>query len=167
MSARPSIPATLVVSPELLIDSNLLLLLIMGSFNRSLIGTFKRLAMFTKEDFSFLQMLVAQCKTIIVTPHILTEFSNLANSLPHRQKEEWSIFFREWIVKALEERQIGAVEIAASNAFLYFGITDAAMFHASTEVSVLTIDARLAAYLQSQDRNVINFNHLRQAWLFS
>jgi hypothetical protein len=166
MSPRASISATFVVSAELLIDSNLLLLLIMGSFNSSLIGSFKRLAMFTGKDFSFLQLLVARCKAIIVTPHILTEVGNLANSLSQRQKEEWSIYFREWIVKALEERQIRAVEIAASDAFLYFGITDAAIFHASTEVSVLTVDARLAAYLQTYNRSVINFNHLRQSWLF-
>jgi hypothetical protein len=145
---------------EVLIDSNLLLLLIMGSFDQSLIGNFKRLAMFTHEDFSLLQSLVAR-KTILVTPHILTEVSNLANSLHHRHKADWSEYFKDWILVALRERQIHARDLAAEDAFLLFGITDAALFHTSSSVPILTVDARLAAFMQQHGRHAINVNHLR------
>lgn len=152
-------------SSHLLIDSNLLLLLIMGSFQASLIGNWKRLSMFTVEDFACLQGLVAASKGLLVTPHILTEVSNLANSLPQWQKAEWSGYFRKWILEGLHEQQIRAVDIVRTDAFVHFGITDAALFHASDDLYVLTVDARLAAYLQSHRRRVINFNHLRQSWL--
>jgi len=159
-TSRTAIPAL----PELLIDSNLLLLLIVGSFDSSLIGKWKRLNNFVIEDFEYLQQIVANAGVLLVTPHILTEVSNLANSLPQWRKADWSKYFKASILTGFEERQIRAIDIAQHEAFSYFGITDAALFHCSDEVCILTVDAGLAAYLQRHQRRAINFNHLR-TWL--
>lgn len=149
----------------IVVDSNLLLLLILGSFDENLIGTFKRLAMFTLDDFHALQHLVSKFRTIRVTPHILTEVSNLANSLPEREKRSWSEYFRKWITNELQEQQFAAVQLVKSESFLLFGITDAALAESSRDVFIVTVDNRLASYLQSQELRVLNFNHLRQSWL--
>ena len=164
MTSVSAAEAALPAATELLIDSNLLLLLIMGNFQRSLVGRWKRLSMFTAEDFDYLQRLVAGCKALVVTPHTLTEVSNLTNSLPQWQKGEWSGYFTKWITEGLEERQIRAVDIVQNDAFPHFGLVDAALFHSSGNTWVLRSDGRLAAYLQSHHRRVINFNHLR-TWL--
>ena len=164
MSSTSTVQTTLAESSELLIDSNLLLLLIVGSFESSLLGRWKRLNMFTLEDFDCIRKLVATCRTLLVTPHVLTEVSNLANSLPHWQKAEWSDYFRRWILEGLQERQIRAIDVVQHDAFSYFGITDAALFHLSDNIYVVTLDAKLAAYPESHHHRVINFNHFR-TWL--
>lgn len=152
-------------SAFIVIDSNLLLLLILGSFDENLIGTFKRLAMFTVDDFHELQRLVSKFRAIRVTPHILTEVSNLANSLPEREKRSWAEYFRKWILDELQEQQVPAVQLVKSESFLHFGITDAALAEASRDTFIVTVDNRLASYLQRQNLRVLNFNHLRRPWL--
>lgn len=152
-------------SAFIVVDSNLLLLLILGSFDENLIGNFKRLAMFTVDDFHVLQQLVSKFRAIRVTPHILTEVSNLANSLPEREKRSWSEYFRRWILDELQEQQIPAVELIKSEAFPHFGITDAALAESSRDMFIVTVDNRLASYLQRQRLRALNFNHLRKTWL--
>lgn len=93
--------------------------------------------------------------------------SNLANSLRERQKPEWSEYFSGWIMHALQEQHIRATGIAPTDAFSLVGITGAALFQLAAGVPILTLDARLAASMQRQNREALNFNHLRQSWLFS
>jgi hypothetical protein len=67
--------------PTLLIDANLLLLLVVGSADRSLIESFKRTRAYTREDFDLLLRLVARFPKVVTTPNVLTEVSNLAGQL--------------------------------------------------------------------------------------
>src|SRR5882672_2097419 len=65
-------------SPGLLIDSNLLLLYILGNTNKQRIPEFKRTQMYTIQDFELLQLLVERFSRVVTTPNVLTEISNLA-----------------------------------------------------------------------------------------
>lgn len=71
------------------IDSNLLLLLWIGSFDRSLIQRFKRTQKYTETDYDLLVSLVARVKLLVTTPNVLTEVSNLAGQLPQQMAEEF------------------------------------------------------------------------------
>lgn len=53
----------------LLIDTNLLLLYIIGSFNIELIGRFKRTAQFTTDDFDIVSDFLSLFVKKITTPH--------------------------------------------------------------------------------------------------
>ena len=65
-----------------LVDANLLLLLAIGRFNKSLIPGFERTSNFLIDDYHLLESLVRQFSRIISTPHVLTEVSNLTTKLP-------------------------------------------------------------------------------------
>jgi hypothetical protein len=61
-----------------LIDSNLLLLLMIGAIDRDRITTFKRTQKYSSDDFELLQQLVSKFSKIVTTPQILTEVSTSA-----------------------------------------------------------------------------------------
>jgi hypothetical protein len=71
----------------IIVDTNLLLLLLIGSHNPTLISSFKRTTRYTASDFHLLVETLALFSTLLTTAHILTEVSNLAGQLgdPGRQ----------------------------------------------------------------------------------
>lgn len=70
-----------------LIDSNLLLLLFIGGYDRKQIQINKRLKAFAEEDFDVLVGFLSQFSQLITTPNTLTEVSNLSSGIPEREKE--------------------------------------------------------------------------------
>ncbi len=60
----------------LLIDTNILLLYFVGSFDRQHIEKFKRTSQFTIKDFDYLVILLDRFDTLVTTPNILTEVNN-------------------------------------------------------------------------------------------
>jgi hypothetical protein len=144
---------------RVLLDTNLLLLFLIGSFERARIARFKRTAGFSERDFDVLAALITSFRVIVTTPHVLTEVSNLANSLPEHLKPLWSEHFA-LRAAALTELFEPAVEVMRQDSFLSFGLTDAAIHRVSTDTLILTEDFRLSGYLISQGVAVLNFNEL-------
>jgi hypothetical protein len=146
-----------------ILDSNLLLLHWCASFNPDLVTTFKRLNSFQIEDIDLLSETLKVFSAIRTTPHVLTEVSNLANSLPRWIKEDWSEHFSRQI-QVIPEQWTDAATIAAGD-FMWLGLTDAALAELAATNVILTIDFPLSNSLESQGLNVINFTHLRSLWL--
>lgn len=146
---------------RLLVDTNILLLYIVGSLNLDQIARHKRTEKFSVEDFRLLSGLLRDSGGIIVTPNILSEVSNLLGYTNERTKAKLFLLFSS-IVRDLKEhyvRSLAAVEVPE---FLRLGLTDAAVLaFANKETTVLTDDVHLYLALQSKGVEVINFNHLR------
>lgn len=148
-----------------LLDTNLLLLYVVGAHDRDLIARFKRTAAFTSEDFQILTDTLDSFAHILTTPHILTEVSNLTGQFAEPLKQA---VFRTFAaaIGMLTEFQTPARQISAHPAFPRFGVTDIAILHSSRgECLVLTDDFRLSQYLAHERIDVLNFNHLR-SYLF-
>ncbi len=146
---------------SLLIDSNLLLLFFVGLSDPTRIGKFKRTAQFTVEDFDCLVDFVKKFKGIVTTPSILTEVSNLLGQLPEELRSSFHEQFAHDL-KDLHEHYTPSQELGGEKCFPRFGLTDTAILRAATsKCLVLTDDLRLANYLEYQDIDVINFNHVR------
>lgn len=58
---------------SVILDTNLLVLLVVGMTNRAFIGKHKRTRAYTEEDYDLLCLLLEQYQQIITTPSILTE----------------------------------------------------------------------------------------------
>ena len=151
----------------LLLDSNLLLLLLVGSFNSELIGNFKRTRAsgFTVKDFELLKSIISRFEKILTTPHILTEVSNLSTFSGMMQTDYFKHF--GFCILNFDEKAVPSMEFCQKDNFSKFGITDAAISHlARNHYLVLTADFPLSNYLQSNKIDAINFNHLRPLnWL--
>jgi len=145
---------------NLLLDSNLLLLLAVGSYDLELIRSFKRVSDYTVKEYEIPKRFAPGFREVISTPHILTEVSNLANSLPAYIRPAWLAHFSQ-SVGGMEERHLPAVELMEAPEFAIFGLTDAALSRLSETVLLATADERLCSYLQRRNLFAISFNEIR------
>ena len=149
----------------LLVDANLLLLLTIGRCDPGLIQRFKRTQKYDMDDFGGLARVVGLFRKHVTIPHVLTEISNLATSLPeHIRPRYFTSLVSQFEPYSEETAPFAAV--SRMGMFVKFGVTDTAITHiARNKYLVLTDDFPLANFLQKQKQDVINFNHLRQmAW---
>jgi hypothetical protein len=149
----------------ILVDANLLVVLLVGKLDPAHLNNCRATKSFTPDDFSLLRWIVEQFDTLVTTPHILTEVSNLAGRLPQPLLEEFRVVFRG-IVKSLSEQSRPAMDIAWDAQFIKFGLTDTAItMIVPGHYLVLSDDLPLCGLLQRKKVDVINFNNIRYlAW---
>jgi rRNA-processing protein FCF1 len=144
------------------VDTNLLLLLFLGSYDRKQIGM-SRLASFSEKDFDILIKLLARFKRIVTTPNILTEVSNLSNAISEGKRAAYFTSFASRLALLDEQHIVSAT--ALMSRWAKFGLTDAVIAAiAKNRYLVLTDDFRLSQSLQSDGIDTLNFNHLRDAY---
>jgi hypothetical protein len=145
----------------LLIDTNLLILYCIGTLNQELIATFKRTKPYVKEDYETLVHFMRYFSKIVTTPNVLTEVSNLANSLHSQVKDEFYQIFSK-IITRVEENYMPSKQVSDTQELYKFGLTDSVIFYlAKGNYLLLTDDFRLSQYVESKHYDAINFNHIR------
>lgn len=143
----------------LLIDTNLLVLCLVGRTNKRRIENFKRTRAYTIQDYELLEDFIFQFKRIVTTPHILTETSNLTD-LSGPELKTLRSFFRDY-VDAVDESMRDGKAVVADADFARLGFADGATTLVSDALLVLTDDLTLALTLARRGIDTINFNHLR------
>lgn len=145
----------------LLVDTNILLLHFVGSYQLELIPRFKRTAQFTPDDYHLLQRILCRFQPWVTTPNILTEVNSLSGQLGEPVRSEYFTRFSRGL-SVLGEEFISSATLAADAMFPRFGLTDTAIATVSKgRYLVLTDDFRLSQFLAGRGVDVINFNHLR------
>lgn len=147
------------------VDSNLLLLLVVGMTSRDYVDKHKRLKEFTVEDFDLLQEQLSAATEIVVTPNTLTETSNLIDHIadPARTKIYQTL---RTLVKSPGAKEVyvastGAVE---NTELPRLGLTDCVLLDAcSTGTPLITVDLHLYLAVIARGDKALNFNHLRYA----
>lgn len=145
-----------------LLDTNLLLLYLIGSFDLTLIKSFKRTAMYTEQEFQWLDEFTRKFSKIVVTPQILAETWNFLEKLGEKTLHE---IVKKLLSKLfiLEEKYTHKDELLNLTGFRYLGITDASVICAAKQLNclVLTDDLRAYSFFCSESVSAININHLR------
>jgi hypothetical protein len=140
----------------LLIDTNLLLLYIIGSFNIELIREFRRTSHFTIDDFYLISDFIELFESKITTPHILTEVSNLIGNKPNL-KALLKIY-----ISNSDEKSQESIKVVQNDAFIKFGITDAAIIEVSKNSHlVMTDDNPFYGLLVNKGMDTVNLDELR------
>ena len=143
----------------LVIDTNLLLLLIVGQTDPVAISKFARTDEFNREDFDTVLKMAeffASRAGLWTTPHVLAETSNLLG-----RKERFRSTLAVFVARTNEHRE-PANHLIRERLFLRLGLTDAGLLNlACRNHCVLTTDGGLAAAIYSGDGAVINYNHIR------
>lgn len=146
----------------IVIDTNILLLLVVGSIDRNFVSEYKRTATFTPDDFDLLETIVSFFRCIITTPHVLTEVSNLTEGIKGVRRDEMLDRFISWMSKWQEEYTPTA-GLAQAPIFRRLGVADSAVAAlGERDWLVLTDDLSLYLHLANAGHDVINFNHLRR-----
>jgi len=145
----------------ILLDTNILLLYFVGTFDKSEISKFKRTKIFAIEDYFTLIAFLHHFEKVITTPNIMTEVSNLSGQLGEHIRTNYFEQFARGIV-LLNEYYLSSHDIAKMEDFKRFGITDTGILClAKTNYLVLTDDFKLSNYLQTKGIDALNFNHIR------
>jgi len=150
-------------SRGVVLDSNLLVLLVVGAADPELISQARptRNRGFAKADFQLLLEMLARVGHLVVTPHILAETSNLLDQVKGRQRDDVFATFVERL-KFIQERFVAAVEVVDLACFAELGLTDCAIVQATSgEHLTITVDAPLYRELLRRERDAINFDHFR------
>jgi hypothetical protein len=104
----------------------------------------------------------------VVTPHVLTEVSNLSRELPDHYHAAYFTEVTGHLVR-FRERFLGAVRLSQSPEFAKFGLTDTGLIETPPgKHLVFTDDFPLSNKLQHRGVDALNLNHLRSVrWGFS
>jgi hypothetical protein len=145
----------------LLVDTNLLLVLIVGTTDRAEVGRFKRTNAYTVDDYDLLLECINEFQSLVVTPNILTEVSNLVGQTDDARRRR---FLGALATLAVEvpEHYVESKTLVSDGRFLRLGLADVSVLQVAQEdVTVLTADLQLYLALVSAGIEAINFNHLR------
>lgn len=147
--------------PDLLIDTNLLLLLVVGSTDRSYVARHKRLQAYGLEDFDKLVALASGYSRLVTCPNVLSETSNLVRYAPP------PVSTRAAETLKLLLGRFGEVYVESSRAtsrdeYRRLGLTDAVLLElAASGSTLLTDDLILYLAAERAGHKAINYNHLR------
>ena len=149
---------------KIFVDSNLLVLLVVGETDKKLIVKHRRLREFQEEDYERLVRLVHHIDQILITPNTLTEASNL---LAQHGEPERSRFFEVLRILIEEHEEIVVTSKTASHnkEFARHGLTDAALLEVvSNSNPLITVDLALyLAAISKESESAYNFRHY-QSW---
>ena len=128
------------------VDTNLLLLLIVGRTDRSYLRTHKRTADYDLRDLDFVEQLVGQYDRIATTPHVLAEASNLLRQIENPARDRIQRKLSDFVSSA-EELFVAGSDACRHDRYIELGLTDAAIltvcaaFSTGDRIDLLTADA--------------------------
>ena len=151
----------------IIVDTNLLILFLVGKYDIDYISKFKITYKYSIEDFEILRDFVVKFKKIIITPHILAELSNLSMKITENRLKEYFKYFIE-ILKKSDEINIDKNSILLSKYVDKIGITDVGIMLASENDDFLFItdDIKLAYISLSKGLSVLHFSQIRGGYIW-
>lgn len=145
----------------LFVDTNLLVLLLVGSLDIEQVERFRRTRTYTRGDYALLIAFVAEFTRLLTTPNVLTEVSNLVGQLTEPLRRE-ALVALGILAKQFEEHFHTSRELVDEPEYPRLGLSDASIIRTvNRDVTVLTDDLDLYLQLSRAGVEAINFNHLR------
>jgi hypothetical protein len=146
---------------QVALDSNLLVLLVVGSLAPSQIAGHKRLRAYDVEDFELLCRHLDGAE-LVTTPNAMTEASNLIVYGVSEPLRSNLLFALKSVADIVNERYLASGQVMTSDPYRRLGLTDAAWLALSEpRLELLTDDLPLYLAASHAGMNARNFNHLR------
>lgn len=147
---------------ELALDSNMMVLYIVGLTDKSLISRHRRIQKYGSDAFDMLLGLLKGCRAIVVTPGVLAETSNLLRydrASSRLTMQTFEVLIRE--ASVVDERFIAARSAIGRPVFKWLGLVDATLVEiAAQDVPVVTGDFDLYQQAVTFNPACINFDAL-------
>lgn len=143
-----------------IIDSNSLLVLILGLMNPSLIGTHKKTSIYTEDDYVNLLNVIGNLESLIILPNIWTEVDNLLNGFTKGHKE---LYIEKLIqtIKGTSEEYIESILAEGRYEFFDLGLTDTLILELAKKCELLiTSDSTLSDHARSQGIKVFDMKQI-------
>jgi hypothetical protein len=145
------------------VDTQLLVLLVVGTASKLYISRHKRLHAFTEADFALLIEILGKPPRLRATPNTLTETANLVDDIAGPARLHIVRTFGR-IVPTMSETYVPGARAVARPEFERLGLTDAALLDGSlADATLLTADVLLYLAAVQAGRPARNFHHDRAA----
>lgn len=129
-----------------LIDTNSLVVLIIGLIDPQLIQRHRRTSIYEEQDFNNLVSFIGDINKLIVIPNVWTEADNLLNNFNRGHKESYIEQITN-IIKLTSEKFLASKIATQSDGFFELGLTDSLLLEYAKECDVLiTSDSQLSDY---------------------
>jgi hypothetical protein len=148
----------------IVLDSNLLILFVVGKTDPDIISRHKNLSTFNIVDYDRVSADVQKSSALLATPNILAETSNLLSQIGEPDKRRLLTKFAELLksIGTIAEFHVTGASAAQRREFDFLGLTDAALLvEHPDDFTLITADAPLYVAASKAGRKAINFNHLK------
>ncbi len=130
----------------IIIDTNALVVLIIGFIDPRLFKTHKRTSIYEKQDFEELLMVIGNIENLVVLPNIWTEVDNLLNTFAGNYKYQ----YLEKLTQTMQlttEKYLPSIQATRNLHFYDLGLTDSLLLDYAKECKLLiTSDSNLSLY---------------------
>ena len=149
------------MTKPILLDTQLIVLLVVGLTSKAIIGKHKKLSEFSTDDFELLELLLGDDPKLVLLPNTVSEAGSLLRQ--HRNPERTAILSTFKKLIDLSRERYTASRVAASRAeYERLGITDSAIIACCTKrLRLLTADLDLYNAAREAGVDATNFNHER------
>lgn len=146
-----------------MVDTQLLVLLVVGLASPRYLRRHKRLAAYDERDFDLLYRILDGAGFVMVTPHVLAEASSLMRQIGEPARSDIMATFGA-LVPTMQERHVPGVVAVATDGFVRLGLADAALLALDDRTaSLLTADTALYLAASHAGRRVDHFHFIREA----
>ncbi len=130
----------------ILIDTNSLIIFLIGLIDPKLIKSHKRTSIYEEQDFNDLVSFIGDIKKLVVLPNVWTEVDNLLNDFNRGHKENYIEEITNTI-KLTSEIYLTSEVATKSDGFYDLGLTDSLLLEHSKNCELLiTSDSKLSDY---------------------
>ena len=151
------------MSTRFVIDTNLLVLLVVGQVSPEAIETHKRLGAFSTSDFELLKKILTGFRSLIVTPSALSEVSNLVGYGVVEPLRSQVMLALAHVIKSAVEVFDESRDVSKATEFRRLGLADSAWLAILDHQTVLlTDDTDLYLAALSRRSRAFNFAHVRK-----
>lgn len=153
-------------SNGVIIDTNIMLVYIVGHYDINYISQFERTKDYCADDYKNMDYVLSHFGKKVITTHILAELSNLSKQAWKDKKLDYFNVFGKLLEKT-NEHCINKDILLNLPLLPKLGVTDLGIIEAAKEFGCLifTDDFPMSGYASKQGIDVLNFNHIRgQQW---
>lgn len=132
------------------LDTNLLLLFVVGLRSSERVRSHRRLQRFTPDDAEALYRFCGLFSRIVTMPHVLTQTSDLL-------RDDEQLYLKQ-VIDLAQEEFVPSREVATMHQYPYLGLADAAILaRIAGAFLVLSDDGLLVAEVQSLNGGALSF----------
>jgi len=152
--------------PSVILDTNLIVLFVVGLTRTDIIEVHDNLSDYTITDYVNLSNLLNAFSDIILLPHVLAEVSSLSRQIKNPYRTMIQNNFRKF-VELNGELSLPSIDAVRRNEFLRLGITDSAILNAldvlntQSDCVLFTVDGDLAIEAEMLGHHVLTLEALR------